>query len=241
MLKFGKGNAKIAAHTFNLPAGWYCPFAKVCLSKSNRETGKVRDGKHTEFRCFGATAEARSISLRKSIWHNADLLREAGHKNVHAMFELINASLPGSRLIRVHATGGDFFTDEYFRAWCMVAEANPDVIFYAYTKAVHCMLFDRPANFRLVASRGGTEDNLIEEHGLKEAVVCFSIEEAESKGLEIDHDDTHVWKSKYDGVSFALLLHGTQPAGSDAGKALQKLRKDGWTGYNKKKKVLETA
>lgn len=241
MLKFGKGNAKITASTFNLPAGWYCPFAKMCLSKSDRATGKVKDGKHTEFRCFGASAESRSPALRSLIWHNADLLREAGHKNVHAMFELINSSLPSSALIRVHSTGGDFFTDEYFQAWCKVAEANPDVIFYAYTKAVHCMLFDRPQNFRLTASRGGTEDHLIAEHGLKEAVVCFSEEEAASRGLEIDHDDCHAWKKEYDGKSFALLLHGTQPAGSDASKALQKLKKSGWTGYNKSNKVSKKA
>lgn len=235
MLKFGKGNAKVVAHTFNLPAGWYCPHAMLCMSKADKKTGKIKDGKHTEFRCFGASAEGRLPGLRNLVWHNASELKKAGNTDAHAMFELINKSLPGSLLVRIHATGGDFYNDHYFRAWCMVAEANPDVTFYAYTKAVHCMLLDHPKNLKLTASRGGTEDHLIDQHGLKEAVVVFSEAQARELGYEIDHDDTHAWKSAYDDKSFALLLHGTQPAGSDASKALQKLRKSGWTGYSAKK------
>jgi hypothetical protein len=237
MLKFGNGNAKITAHTFNLPAGFYCPHAKLCMSKANRKTGKIKDGKHTEFRCFGASVESRLPAVRKNVWGNADELRKAGHTDVHAMFELINSSLPSTRLLRIHSTGGDFFNDDYFRAWVKVAEANPDAIFYAYTKAVHCMLMERPANFKMVASRGGTEDHLIDEHGLKEVEVVYSNEEAAEKGLKVDHDDCMAWKDEFDGVNFALLLHGTQPAGSEASKALQVLKKKGFTGYSKKNKV----
>jgi len=40
--------------------------------------------------------------------------------------------------------------------------------------------------------------------------------------LEIDHDDTHAAFGK---ENFALLIHGTQPAGSAASKALQVIRK----------------
>ena len=60
--------------------------------------------------------------------------------------------------------------------------------------------------------------------------VVFSEEEAEQKGLEIDHDDAHALGKK----SFALLLHGTQPKGSEASKALQVLRKAGKGGYSQK-------
>jgi hypothetical protein len=59
----------------------------------------------------------------------------------------------------------------------------------------------------------------------------FSHEEAKTKGLEIDHDDSHAYKS---GKPFALLIHGTQPAGSIAAKMLSALRKIGWTGYSRK-------
>jgi len=82
----------------------------------------------------------------------------------------------------------------------------------------------------LTASRGGWFDEKIEENAFKCAEVVFSEEEAAQKGLEIDHDDSHAAFGK---ESFALLLHGTQPKGSEASKALSKLRKAGKGGYKK--------
>jgi hypothetical protein len=72
---------------------------------------------------------------------------------------------------------------------------------------------------------------LISEHGLKRALVVFSVDQAEKLGLEIDHDDSHAYGSER---SFALLLHGTQPKGSVAAKALSVLKAQGHTGYSKK-------
>ena len=58
--------------------------------------------------------------------------------------------------------------------------------------------------------------------------MVFSIEEAAALGLELDHDDSHA----YDGTtSFALLVHGTQAAGSSAGAAVRAL--DGVGSYGK--------
>ncbi len=76
-LTFGKGNAKLGTfiHTLSLPAGWSCPGAKDCLSKANRETGKLTDGKETVFRCFAASAEALRPNVRDSRWNNFELLR----------------------------------------------------------------------------------------------------------------------------------------------------------------------
>lgn len=49
----------------------------------------------------------------------------------------------------------------------------------------------------------------------------FSQAEADELGLEIDHDDSH---AALPGPSFALLIHGIQPKGSEAGKAVRALR-----------------
>ena len=56
--------------------------------------------------------------------------------------------------------------------------------------------------------------------------------------LVIDHDDTSAYLQD---KSFALLLHGTQPKGSNAAKALSLLRKQGIGGYGKQKKTRELA
>ena len=106
--------------------------------------------------------------------------------------------------------------------------------FYAYTKRIDLWVMhmdDIPKNFELNASRGCKFDDLIDIHNLKSAEVVYSVDEATQKGLELDHDDSHAYTR---GPSFGQLIHGCQPAGSDASKALSQLKKDiGWTGYSK--------
>jgi len=233
LLKFNRGNAKLGRDiwTFSLPAGFSCPGALECLSKANRETGKITDGADTKFRCFAASDEAQYKNTRLQRWHNFELLKG---KSTAEMSELIQASLPRQAgIIRVHVSG-DFFNQFYFDAWMHVARCQPLRTFYAYTKSLPFWLRrigDIPKNFALNASRGGAHDELIAKHDLKYAEVVFSTKEAEDKKLEIDHDDSHAYKS---GKPFALLIHGTQPAGSIAAKSLSALRKLGWTGYSRK-------
>ena len=217
-LKFSDENAKLVngQAIFSLPAGHSCPFAQDCLAFADRETGKVTDGPGTQFRCFAASGEAWAKNAREARWHNFDLLRAA--KTREAMASLIMASLPEASLYRIHASG-DFYSQAYFDAWMDVARAFPDRVFYAYTKAVKFWvnrLGSIPENMRLVASYGGTHDKLIVEHKLKSAVVVDWPAQAEAMGLEIDHDDSHAWQGQ---SSFALLVHGTQKAGSEAAKA----------------------
>jgi hypothetical protein len=236
LLKFGKGNAKLdkRIYTFSIPSGYTCPFAQDCLSKSDRNTGKIKDGKKTKFRCFSASQEALFKNVRQSRWNNFELLR---NKSIAEIKEIILSSLPKqAKLVRIHV-GGDFFSQDYFDAWLKVAEANPDIIFYAYTKSLRYWTLrvkEIPDNFRLTASYGGSEDHLIAEYGLRFAKVVFSEDEAKAVGLSIDHDDSHAIGN---GPSFALLIHGTQPAATPAAKALSTLKKAGNFGYNKSKRV----
>jgi len=237
LLKFKRGNAKLGKgiHIFNLPAGHTCPFAKECLSKANPLTGKIVDGKHCRFRCFAASDEARSPNARKTRWHNFGLLWKS---TTQEMADLIEASLPKvAKIVRIHESG-DFFNQSYFDAWLEVARRKPSVLFYAYTKAIPFWLarLDKlPSNIRLTASLGGTHDELAESHNLKTSYVAFSESEANIRGLGIDHNDFLAYGPN--DRSFALLIHGTQPAGSEASRARSLLRKSGgFTGYSRKKK-----
>ena len=114
LLKFGFENAKLKGiWHFSLPSGFTCPAATVCLTKSNRKTGKISDGKSQEFRCYAAMDEARYPSVRKARWHNLELLKK---KDCYEMVSLICESLPIALkkvggLLRVHI-GGDFFSRE---------------------------------------------------------------------------------------------------------------------------------
>ena len=231
-LKFGDPNAKLkkmtkkvglVLKTFTLPAGHTCPAAKDCFSRADRVTGKVTDGPDTVFRCFMASAEARSPSLRELVWHNLGLVKDALVDGVDACADLICESLPKKfDIMRVHV-GGDYFNVKYLQAWIEVAKRNPDKVFYSYSKSLHLFKqFALPENLVLTASRGGKHDDLIDLHGWKEALVVYSEEEAAERGLEIDHDDTH---AAFGEENFALLIHGTQPAGSMASQALQAIKR----------------
>jgi len=63
----------------------------------------------------------------------------------------------------------------------------------------------------------------------------YTEEQAAELGLEIDHSDDLCFGTK----PFALLVHGSQRAGSEASKALSKRKKEGgFIGYGKSNKTL---
>jgi hypothetical protein len=234
LLKFKSGNSKLKGiFLFDLPAGHTCPFANNCLSKADRETGKLTDGEEIIFRCFSASQENYLPNLRNKRWYNYDLIKKVKTKN--ELITLLELSLP-TRLgiIRIHESG-DFFNQVYFDAWLQVARNNPQIIFYAYTKSIPFWvrrLTELPSNFRLTASVGGKKDKLIDDYRLKYAKVVANEEEAKQLGLEIDHTDFLAYGQD---KSFALVVHGRQPKGSQMGKESYKNMKKG-LGYSRKKK-----
>jgi len=247
LLKFTFENAKLKGiWHYSLPSGHTCPGAKSCLTFAHRETGKVTD-KQTAvdgqtFRCYAAMDEARRPNVRKTRWDNFDLLKAA--KTTKAMAALIIRSIQASGLrrggtLRVHI-GGDYFSQAYFNAWMMAAAFFPQITFYSYTKSIKFLveyasaLDGLPDNFVFTCSRGGKYDNLIPKSNTKSAKVFFSTEEAEALGLDIDHTDDLAISGSDD---FALVIHGSQPAGSEASKALMANKKKGFTGYNATVKI----
>jgi len=250
LLKFSTGNGKLKNRLiFNIPAGYACPHAGVCKTMADRTTGQIMDlpqfngTQADEYRCFAAMAETR-LTVRESRWHNWDLLRETIHMNGNQatlLCDLIDLSLlvhPSKELVRIHESG-DFWTENYMRAWIMVAQERPNQTFYAYTKSLGMWYNLRdliPSNFYLTASQGGTLDYLIPKYPevfQRIAYVVYTEEEAQERGLEVDHDDSHCLGDK----PFALLVHGSQRAGSDAMKAITQRKKEGkFVGYSSKNK-----
>ena len=250
--KFLENNRKI--YSVDLLSGFSCPYAKECLSKAVAHNendipyalkdvpngGKLKlrivDGPDTLFRCFSASQEVVYPSTYRARKHNFDLLRK--ENNAEGMFHLINDSQPKNLgICRIHV-GGDMFNRNYMLAWGMVAEINQDRLFYAYTKSLPFWVkyrdyLDNIPNLVLTASYGGKRDDLIESENLRSARVIFSKKLANDLGLEIDKDDSHAADPSKKQNSFALLVHGQQPAGSDAGKAVRDLKGEG--SYGKKK------
>ena len=238
LLRFTFENAKLKGiWHFSLPSGWTCPGAKQCKTFADKMTGKIMDEQTPVdgviFRCYAAMDEARRPNVRKVRWENFDLLKAA--KTAEKLAPLIIASIQASGLrrggtLRLHI-GGDYFSQVYFDAWMMSAAMFPQITFYSYTKSVKFLVgADLPENFVFTCSRGGKYDNLIPKSKTKSAKVFFSTEEAEALGLDIDHTDDLAISGADD---FALVLHGSQPAGSVASKALAANKKKGtFAGYN---------
>jgi len=224
MLSFTEGNVKIPFYSLNLPAGFSCPFAVQCKSwaEENPETGKwtLKSVKGIQFRCYAAADEAQYAGARNQRQTNFALLKRLQTKEQIA--DLIIDSFEAKQLdklskyFRLHVSG-DFFSQEYFDAWILVAKQIPDTIFYAYTKSIPFWLKRKsqiPDNFRLTASYGGKYDNLIEQYGLKYVLVVDTVKQAQDIGLEIDIDDSHAYKNS--DKPFCLLIHGNQEKGAKA-------------------------
>jgi len=248
LLKFSEGNAKLSKRLiFSLPAGHSCPWAGSCRTFASRADGTIIDhptpgnSDLPEFRCFAAMAETRP-NVRNARWWNWDLIRTALYNpgnQLDNLVELIQTSMAVQKprdLVRVHESG-DFWTDNYFRAWMAVAKDRPNQTFYAYTKALTLWYNYRdevPDNFKLTASYGGRLDDMITQFPnvfTRYSRVVYTEQEAADLGLEVDHDDSHCLGDK----PFALLVHGSQRAGSDASKAIANRKKTGgFVGYNKR-------
>lgn len=230
MLHFSHGNAKLNKNTviFNLPAGSTCPGALQCFSMAVAdENGKrsIRDGEHTVFRCFAASSEVQYDGVYHNRQHNFKAIVDA-LKNGNCA-DLINTELQKARkkntqFVRIHESG-DFFNAAYLLSWVMVAQANPDLKFYCYSKNLPLFMgLQLPENFYFTASYGGKFDYLIDEGFFPRYSKVFMTEDdAIAAGFKVDSQD----RSCFEEGPFALLVHGTQPAGSEWGKAARANRK----------------
>ena len=242
LLRITFENAKLKGiWHYSLPSGYSCPGAKNCYTKADRETGKITDLQTPDadgviYRCYAAMDEARRPNVRALRWDNFDLLKSK--KSTAEKTKLIVESVKAVGLnrggtLRVHI-GGDYYSQSYFNAWMKAASYFPNIVFYSYTKSIKFLLEyitavgGLPSNFVFTCSTGGKYDSLIPSTMVKSVKVFFSQDEADALGLEIDHTDDLAISGADD---FALLIHGSQPAGSKASKALSANRKKGFTGY----------
>ena len=174
-------------YEWNLPTGWTCPYAKECLVKVDKETGKM-DNKSNAYKCYSASAE-RFPGVRNSRWGNLEQSKTEIPK------------LPKkAEAVRIHASG-DFYSQSYFDKWIDYCNENKDVEFWAYTKSINYWvrrLNDIPKNLVLTASWGGKHDNLITEHNLKSAMVISEMK----YDKPIDYNDD---VARQKDVSFYLL------------------------------------
>lgn len=223
VLTFSKGNDKLQHLNVvyvSLPAGYSCPFAKACKSVAHKHGGKFKDTGQSikdfgDIRCYAASTELYSPASRRLRWRNFHLLQEfkgdpEGMANLILrsldFYESENAPI---RIFRIHESG-DFYSMDYLDAWIIATQKRSDILFYAYTKALPLWKERKdviPRNLRLIASEGGTHDDLINKEQFRKAVIVKDKAEAIERRLNIDVND---FLAAFGDEDFALLLHGVQ-------------------------------
>ena len=227
-----KGNKKLSKDTLilSISAGISCPGSNSCKAWVTLKNDKrvLNRGNETIFTCFAASEELRYPNVFKSRKYNFDLINSyVIKKDLNGLTDLINRSIQANKKninkVRIHESG-DFFNILYLKAWLNVAKLNKDLKFYCYSKSLNFFMeVLLPNNFYMVASYGSRFDYLIEQgYFPKYSKVVFSEAEAVRLGLEIDKDDSLCFGNK----AFALLLHGLQEKGSEAGEALKLIKRN---------------
>lgn len=254
VLGFSKNNAKLEWPYFSLPAGYTCPFATVCKNFPAKWEGPIKGGKFkrpaswdknikpgpkAEIMCYAARAQGQYPGANVQAFKNLDLLKKM--KTKEKMANLIIKSmeyhgLANTDILRIHEAG-DFFSQDYLDAWIEVAKKMPQTLFYAYTVSLPYYMARKnslPKNFKIIASMDKNNEQFILDNGLRYSRVVGSEEEARELGLPIDVDDSIAWGSD---DNFALVIHGSQPKGSEAAETLKQNRKSGL--YDKIKQAKE--
>ena len=99
--------------------------------------------------CYAVKFTKVYPSVKKAWSDNTNLARN----DMEAFFDGIREALDGLKpeFFRLHVSG-DFFSQEYFNAWCQLASEYPDTKFLAFTKALGFVRGSIPDNLEIVLS-----------------------------------------------------------------------------------------
>ena len=215
-IKVSKANAKIKAiaeflncpmsHVIsvNMVSGYTCAMGSACKGLYNPLTGITIWSDVLEFPCYDVKAQQMYKAVAPLQWHNFNTLKNL---DAEQMASVILASLPKRlRVVRIHSAG-DFFSKEYYKAWRIVANARPEVIFFGYTK--HAAYVGSEENFHMIFSLGSKQDAIAIANGLPVCRVVASKEQAEQMGLTLqcEENDFDDFVKIINGESVTLKVH----------------------------------
>ena len=171
-----------------------CPFAKGCLG--------------ADYKCY-AQKGAYAWPKVKQAYNNRYLLTKQDN-----FVNLMNESIQKKKvdILRLHDSG-DFYSVAYLNKWVEIANANKDVIFYAYTKSIPFFKpskksdtsFLLPKNLKIIFSEGSKKDNLINTSKDRHSRIFKDIKSLLSAGY-INASDNDL-NAITDNKKVGLLLH----------------------------------
>ena len=162
-----KNNAKI--FNFSIPAyktksgKVTCPFAAACVKYCYAQKGN-----YTRFPIVKELME-KKYEISKQNNFNSLMNEEIKKKK--------------ATHIRIHDSG-DFYSVKYLAKWIQIAEFNPSIIFYAYTKSIKFFVDGLllPDNMKIIFSEGSKTDELINAREHRHARIFKTSEELNEAG-----------------------------------------------------------
>ena len=134
----------------------------------------------------------------------------------------INAELSDkwtfTQYVRIHPTG-DFYDMDYFKKWVSIANDNPNITFYAYTKSIDIIkaykdIAELPANMVITYSYGSKFDNLINPSVDYHAIVISPTDSVPAGYVDGSMDDVLMCKGH---KNIALRYHHPYIKWEDSG------------------------
>ena len=124
--------------------------------------------------------------------------------------ELMNKEIKRKKVdfLRVHDSG-DFYSNSYIQKWFKIANQNPNVNFYAYTKSIPLFKgLSIPENFDIIFSEGSKVDELINVKTDRHAKIFKSVEELEKAGyINASKNDLNATKFFTNNHKVGLVYH----------------------------------
>lgn len=172
----------LGVYAWTLPAHW------VTLTNGSKFNTCPNAGICGAF-CYAKSGRWNFSNVKKAHIEKLEFVLNDPDKWEEAMNQELSKKKYQGKMIRIH-DGGDFFSDEYLRRWIRIAEKNPDLIFYSYTKEVLMIKAHRiPDNMIIIFSMGGKQDHFIIKHIDRHAEVFPSLIQMIDAGYVDIHED----------------------------------------------------
>jgi hypothetical protein len=148
LLLLSKSNQKLKKDgivSFGLPAIKTCPGAGACKKLCYACSGNY---------FYPNVTEAQARRQRAAMGDYMDFIGQINYE--------LGEGKKRAKAVRIHDSG-DFFNQEYLERWMELAQENPDVTFYAYTKSHMLDFKHKPTNLLIIGSMGSTDDQKLRQ------------------------------------------------------------------------------
>lgn len=165
-----------------------CPFADACVKYCYAQKGN-----YTRFPSVGVGMEKRYLAT-KSI----------------TFIPLMDKAIKSKKLdaLRIHDSG-DFYSKAYIQKWVDIANLNPNVNFYAYSKSIPLFKgLELPQNMDIIFSFGSKKDALIDTKNDRHAQIFSNEKELKEAGyINASKIDYYATKFYSNNKKVGLIYH----------------------------------